>query len=919
MSTRPKVFLIDGSGYIFRAYYAIRPLSTREGLPTNAVIGFARMIGKLLRDKKPAYLGMVFDSPEKPFRHKIYDLYKANRDAPPEDLIPQFGLIREFTASMDIPVLAAPGFEADDIIATLAQKATDGGYEVVVVSADKDLMQLVRPGVEMYDPMKDKTYGPDEVIEKFGVPAHLVADALALAGDSSDNIPGVPKVGPKSAAKLIVEFGDVEQVIEGVATREQPKAFERSVLENTELARLSKQLTVLSYEAPVPLDEEALRYTSPNLEKLAPFLEKIEAHTLRKDLVGAGSEAPTPAKAQTPNASAAVEPPSPEPAGAIDRSAYTTVLDDAALDAVIAEITQTKTFAFDLETTSLDAHSAEIVGFAIGVPEKGVYYVPVDHRYLGVPEQLKRDDVLKKLKPLLEDPAFGKTGQNLKYDFNVLRHAGVHARGIHHDTMLMAYAIDSSRASFSLDALSREVLNHETISFKDVTGTGKNKITFEQVPLDQAPAYAGEAADVAMRLATALEPELSEDLQRLYRELELPLVDVLSAMECAGIKVDTNQLQVLAQEFSQRLGVIEEKAYELIGERINLASPKQLAHHFFEKLGYPVIKKTKTGPSTDHRVLEALAVDYELPRVILKHRGLSKLKSTYVDALNRMVNKKTGRVHTSYNQTGTATGRLSSTDPNLQNIPIRSDDGKRIRAAFVPEEGHCLIAADYSQIELRMLAHLCEDESFIEAFIQGEDIHSRTAQEILTNGAPPDAEARRQAKAINFGIIYGLSSFGLGKQLDIPRNLAQDYIDAYFARYPRIRGFLDQCIQDATLQGYATTLAGRRRYLPNMSSQNKNIRQANERIAMNTRIQGSAADLIKMAMLQVHERLQDGFKTRILLQVHDELVLEAPLAERDDVIALVRRELTDIQQLPEKLRVPLVVDIGHGHSWAEAH
>ena len=922
MSSNRKVYLIDGSGYIFRAYYAVRPLSTKAGIPTNAVVGFARMIAKLLRQEEPEFLGMVFDSPQKTFRHDIYDLYKANRDAPPEDLIPQFQLIRDLTEAMDIPVLAAPGFEADDIIATLADKATQSGFEVIVVSADKDLMQLVGPKVALFDPMKGKLYQRDDVLEKFGVEPQLVADALALAGDTSDNIPGVPKVGPKSAAKLIQEFGDIEQVIKGVATIEKPKAFQRSVIENSELARLSKRLTVLSYEAPVELNQSELAYTAPNPTKLIPFLEKIEARALLRDFrLSVQPEQAERASSTNPSPKEQDALPTEHPnypsMGKIDRSQYKTILKTTELEKLLELIAEKKCFAFDLETTSLDAHRAEIVGFALAIENDTSYYIPVDHRYLGMPQQLPRQHVLDSLRPFLEDPAILKIGQNLKYDFNVLHHAGIRARGVGHDTMLMAYCIDSSKSSYSLDSLSNEYLDHQTVSYKDVTGAGKNKISFDQVTIEAATEYAGEDSDVALKIAHGLAPQLKEqEVAKLYSELELPLLEVLSQMECTGIKVDSAKLYSISNEFSARLLKIEESAYDMIGERINLASPKQLAHHFFEKLGYPIIKKTKTGPSTDQSVLEALSRDYELPKVILEHRMLSKLKSTYVDALQRDVNPKTGRIHTSYNQSGTATGRLSSTNPNLQNIPIRTDDGKRIRASFVPKEGHTLIAGDYSQIELRLLAHLCEDDGFIEAFVRGEDIHSRTAQEILTEGEPPDQEARRKAKAINFGIIYGLSGFGLSRQLEIPRAEANEYIKMYFARYPKIRNFLDTCIADATSLGYATTLAGRRRYIPNLESKNKNLRQAGERIAMNTPIQGSAADLIKMAMLKVHARLEkERFATKMLLQVHDELVLEAPLEEKDAAIKLLREEMTGVFEL----KVPLVVDIGTGSSWAEAH
>ena len=576
-----------------------------------------------------------------------------------------------------------------------------------------------------------------------------------------------------------------------------------------------------------------------------------------------------------------------------------------------------KLFSFDLETTSLNAHAAEIVGFAISVTGLPALYIPVAHRYLGVPAQLNREAVLDQLKPILENPEIGKVGQNLKYDMNVLARVGVHLAGIREDSMLAAYILDATRPSYSLDALSRDELQHETISYKSLTGTGKKRISFEEVDVESASRYAAEDADIAHKLCERLSTQvLGSAMEHVYRDLELPLIPVLAKMEQSGIKVDVGHLQALSNEFSERLRAIEAKAHELMGETINIASTKQLSRVFFEKFEYPVIKKTKTGFSTDQEVLETLAKDYELPGVVLEFRMLSKLKSTYVDALPKLADAGTGRVHTSYNQTGTATGRLSSTDPNLQNIPIRSEDGKRIRKAFVANEGWSLVAADYSQIELRVMAHLCEDEAFVEAFKNGEDIHSRTAQEILTGGGPVDSEARRKAKAINFGILYGLSEFGLAKQLGISRSEAKNYISAYFGRYPKIRHFLDRCIEEGRENGFVSTLSGRRRALPELKSRNGNIRKGAERIAMNTPIQGSAADLIKMAMLKVAARLErEKMQSRMLLQVHDELVLESPHEERDALINLVREEMVGVMEL----NVPLVVDVGYGQSWAEAH
>ena len=934
MSKKPVIHLIDGSGYIFRAYYAVRPLSTRAGLPTNAVVGFARMLGRLLREERPTYLGIAFDTHEPNFRHQIYASYKANREAPPEDLAPQFPLIHQLVQCMDIPLVRLSGFEADDVLATLATQAVDQGFDVVLVSGDKDMMQLVTPHITMFDPLKEKHFDEAAVLERFGVPPHQVADVQALAGDSIDNIPGVPKVGPKGAAKLVAQFGDVDAVIAGLVAQPKRKAFEESVVVHAEQARLSKRLTVLDKNAPITLSLDGLLYGKPTADKLAPFLRQIEAYTLMRDFgfnpnpdnASAGPPVPPPADEPPPEMLAALESAEDEtPVSTqaplapivIDRDRYVAVLAWDVLDALLNRITQAKRVSVDLETTSLDPNRAEIVGFSLCVPGDAAHYIPVAHLYLGVPKQLPRTEVLLRLKGMLEDADIGKVGQHLKYDYVVLARAGVHLAGITDDAMMAAYVLDAARASFGLDALAREILGHQNIAYDDVTGTGKNRIGFDEVPVDVATRYAAEDADVALRLCDQLGQQVDDaGLTKLYRDMEIALVPVLAQMEFVGVMVDTAHLKKLGQEFHQRLVDIENQAFALIGAPINLGSPKQLAYLFFEKLGYPAVKKTKTGYSTDQEVLETLARTYELPKVILEHRLLSKLKSTYVDALPKMVLPQDGRLHTSFNQTGTATGRLSSSDPNLQNIPIRSEDGKRIRQAFTAPPGWEIISADYSQIELRIMAHLSEDELFIDAFVRGEDIHRRTAMEILTHGAEPDHEMRRRAKTINFGILYGLSEFGLSRQLGISRADAHAYISAYFSRYPSIRHFLDEAIENGRRQGYVATMTGRRRYLPNLRSKNGTIRQGAERIAMNTPIQGSAADLIKLAMLRVDRALkQHRLSGRLLLQVHDELVLEAPHQERQAIVDLLRQEMTGVMQL----KVPLVVDIDHGSNWAEAH
>ena len=918
MTTQNKVFLIDGSGYIFRAYYGIRPLSTSTGVPTNAVIGFARMLGKLLRNENPSHIAIAFDAKEKTFRHQIYDLYKANRDAPPEDLVPQFDLIQRLVQAMGITMVKIPGYEADDIIATMAKDATNQGFHSVVVSADKDLMQMLSPDVSIIDPMKDIHVDLDRVKDKFGVAPEYVIDVLALAGDSSDNVPGVYKVGVKTAAKLVNEFGHLDDIIAGLKTRDKLKAAERNILNEEDMARLSLRLVTLHEEVPVDVKPAELAYSSPNLETLEPFLEEIEARNLLRDLKNTHT-------ATTNTEATAVTTESETPAASTEQSPdavekqrdYLTVFELEELKEFLQARPNDATLVFDLETTSLNAHLAEIVGFALSYSGSAAIYVPVAHRYLGVPKQLSLDSVLSILGPILSSKDIPKAGQNIKYDMNVLAKYQIFVEGVRDDSMLQAYVLDASRGSFSMDSLSKELLQHEPVSYKSLTGTGKSQIGFDEVPIDAAANYAAEDADITERLCDLQKPKLEKSgVEHIYQDLELPLLSVLSRMECRGIKVDTDALQDMSKEFQQKLNTIESKCEEIIGSRINLNSPKQLAKVFFEDLKYPVIKKTKTGYSTDHEVLETLAQDYELPKVILEFRMLSKLKSTYVDALPKLVNQRTGRVHTTFNQTGTATGRLSSTEPNLQNIPIRGEEGRRIRRAFIPEDGSILIAADYSQVELRVMAHLCGDPSFIEAFQNGEDIHSRTAREILTDGNEPSSDDRRKAKAINFGILYGLSEFGLAKQLDIKRSEAREFITKYFARYPGIRTYLDQTIETGREVGYVSTLLGRRRFLPDLKSRNGSIRQAAERIAMNTPIQGSAADIIKLAMLRVDAAMtKRGLESRLLLQVHDELVVEAKESEIDEVESLLKTEMSQAM----KLDVPLDVDVGRGENWAEAH
>ena len=913
------LYLVDGTGYVFRAYYGIRPLSTSTGIPTQAVLGFGKMLLKLIKDHAPSHLGMAFDPKGPTFRNDMYAEYKANREEAPDDLKEQIPLVAELTEAWGIPILARDGFEADDTLATLARKAAATGHQVVVVTGDKDLMQLVNDQITLYDPMKDKVYDREAVIEKQGVPPESVADLLALAGDTSDNIPGVPKVGPKTAAKLIGEFGDVEAIIEGLSGRDKLKAAERSVIDNAESARLSKRLTLVCDTVPIDLDLDALRYQPPNAEALRPLLKRLEAFSLIRDLGVDGDSTPAaPSPKEADPSEPNVDGDSPElPVPAIDHERYETILDLDALDAVLAVAKKRKQLVFDLETTSLDPQKADIVGVALCVGAGRAYYVPVGHIYLGCPKQLAAKDVLKRLKAVFADPDIVKIAHNLKYDTAVLQRVKIGVPEPYRDSMLTAYVLDPGRLGFGMDALARDLFGIETIKYSDVCGTGKKQIPFSEVPLDEATRYAAEDAEVTWHLDAHLQRRLEgSPLQKLCETLELPLLKVLLAMETEGIQVDTDALRDLGEEFSQRLATIQQGVEDEIGESINLASPKQLGALFFDKLGYPVIKKTKTGYSTDAEVLETLAKSYELPGKVLAHRGLSKLRSTYIDALLELTDPESGRVHTRYNQTGAATGRLSSSDPNLQNIPIRSEDGRRIRAVFIAKPGHRLLAADYSQVELRIMAHLADDPSFIEAFERGEDIHERTAREVLTEGGPVESEHRRRAKAINFGVLYGLSEFGLARQLDIPRAEAREFIQRYFGRYPNIRHYLDRTIEEAKESGYVSTLFGRRRLLPDLKHKNQNIRRHAERIAMNTPIQGSAADIIKQAMLEIDAAIQKGkLGSRMLLQVHDELVFEAPEAEIESLSELVRAKMSGVVEL----KVPLTVEIGVGHSWSEAH
>ncbi|MFO7984081.1 MAG: DNA polymerase I [Desulfuromonadales bacterium] len=885
-----RLYLIDGSSYIYRAYFAIRHLSNSRGEATNAIYGFTNMLLKVVREEQPDHLAVVFDARGPTFRKEIYPEYKANRKAMPEDLVSQIPEIKNVVQAFNMPVLEKEGFEADDIIATLAKDFAERGMEVTVITGDKDLMQVVSERVRLLDTMKDKNWGPDEVAERFGGAPDKVVEVQALSGDSSDNIPGVPGIGEKTAVSLISEFGDLETLLANI-DKVKGKKRRENLREYADQARLSRQLVQLRDDVPLQLDYDNFVLSDPDREELTQLFKKHEFHNLlqtfsaEKQATGEG---------------------------------YDIVLSTEELDAMIAELEKAERISLDTETTSLNPHQADLVGLSFAVRENAAWYVPVGHRYLGVPEQLDRAFVLEKLCPLLEDPDRPKIGQNIKYDALVLRRAGLRLSGIAFDTMIASYLANPAGKSHSLDNLASELLGYRTIPFSEVAGSGKKQIGFEEVEIEKALVYAAEDADVTLQLANRLEPRLEESGQRkLFDDVEMPLLDVLCDMEWHGVRIDCDFLSNLSGEMQQKLAALEAKIHELAGGSFNINSPKQLGEVLFERLQLQRGKKTKKGWSTNVDVLNALADEHEIARKILEYRSVSKLKGTYTDALPRLVGGSTGRIHTSFNQTVTATGRLSSSNPNLQNIPIRTEEGRRIREAFIAAEGNVLLAADYSQIELRILAHLADETTLKESFARQEDIHRRTASEIFN--VFPDMvtdEMRRQAKTINFGVLYGMSAYGLARELGIGRKEAQSYIDSYFDRLPQVKNFMESKLLEARDRLYVTTILGRRCAVPEINSTNGAIRSFAERNAINYPIQGSAADIIKVAMVRVAERLRkEKLQTRMTLQVHDELVFDVPKRELETVENLVRQEM----ERAVELEVPLVIDIGTGANWREAH
>jgi DNA polymerase-1 len=905
MSKSPFI-LVDGSSYLFRAFHALPPLENSRGEPTSALVGVINMIRKLMKEYQPTHMAVVFDAPGKTFRDDLFPEYKAHRPPAPEELKNQIAPLHEAIKAMGLPLLVIEGVEADDVIGTLAHQAAAEGRHTLISTGDKDMAQLVDDHVTLINTMSDTITDETGVMDKFGVRPDQIIDYLALMGDKVDNIPGVPKCGPKTAAKWLAEYDTLDTVI---ANAENIKGkIGEALREHLGELPLSRQLTTIKTDVPLDVVPADLTPGEPDVDKLREIYTRIESNRLLRALEkeAGGTEAAGEAVATL---------------AAPGDADYQVVLDQVALDGWLDKLNKATLFAFDTETTSLDYMRAEIVGVSFAVEAHKAAYVPLAHNYPGAPNQLDRDAVLAQLKPLLEDPKRHKVGQHLKYDMNVLARYDIALAGVAYDTMLESYVLDATATQHNMDALAQQYLDRKTIHFEDIAGKGAKQLTFDQIPLEQAGPYAAEDADVTLQLHQAIWPQLEAEpkLAKLLTELEVPLVPVLSRMERTGVRIDTGMLAKQGGEIAKRLHALEQQAYGIAGRPFNMGSPKQIGQIFFEELELPVVAKTPKGqPSTAESVLQELAEQgHELPSVILEHRGLSKLKSTYIDKLPELVDADS-RVHTSYHQAVAATGRLSSSDPNLQNIPVRSDEGRRIRQAFVPQAGWKMLAADYSQIELRIMAHLSGDQGLRKAFAEGKDIHKATAAEVFADGdlAAVTAEQRRSAKAINFGLIYGMSAFGLAKQLGIERSAAQAYVDLYFERYPGVAKFMDSTREQAREQGYVETLFGRRLYLPEINARNGQRRAAAERTAINAPMQGTAADIIKRAMLAVDAWIQsEQPQLRMLMQVHDELVFEVHPDELDGAGKAIRQRM----EAAAELAVPLVVDVGVGDNWDQAH
>jgi DNA polymerase I len=920
------VFLVDGSGFIFRAYHALPPLTRADGTPVGAVLGFANMLLKLLQGTDADHIAVVFDAAKTSFRNRIYDAYKAHRPDAPEDLVPQFKLVREATDAFNVARIEREDFEADDLIATYARHAAEAGAIVTVVSSDKDLMQLVSDKIQLLDPIKDRPLGADAVREKFGVGPDKVIDVQALAGDSVDNVPGVPGIGVKTAAELINTYGDLETLLAHAPEIKQPKR-RQSLIDFAEQARLSKRLVTLDQNVPLPLPLADLKVKPLDRDKLMAFLKAQEFRTLLARVARLGEEPQRPAP-RAPAANGAISPqPQPEPDTVPVTQRYELIQDEAALERWIDAARDQGFVAIDTETTSLDSSLATLVGVSLALAPGHAAYIPLAHRapegeLQPPPPQIPGEAALERLKPLLEDESVLKIGQNIKYDIAIFAGCGIRVAPTD-CTMLMSFVLDGAQHGHGLDELAKLHFAHDTIKYKDVAGSGKDHVGFAAVALDRARDYAAEDADFTLRLHRRLKPRLiAQHMLAFYETVERPLAAVVAEMERAGIAVDRGELARLSQDFAERLIALEHEIHALAKHPFNIGSPKQLGEVLFDELALPGGKKGKTGAyGTDASVLEQLAAMHDLPARVLDWRQLAKLKSTYADALIDQINPATGRVHTSYALAATSTGRIASTDPNLQNIPIRTEEGRKIRRAFVAEPGHVLISADYSQIELRLAAHVAGVEPLKEAFRAGADIHALTASEVF--GVPVegmDPIVRRSAKAINFGIIYGISAFGLAQQLGVPHGEAADYIKAYFQRFPGIRDYMERTKAEARERGYVETLFGRRCYISGIKDPNPARRAGAERQAINAPLQGAAADIIKRAMRRVPGALEKaGLKARMLLQVHDELVFEAPESEAKETAALVKSVMEGAPAPARELSVPLVVETGTARNWDEAH
>ena len=910
IETSKPLILVDGSSYLYRAFHALPPLHNSRGEPTGAILGVANMLRRLLDQYQPKLIAVVFDAKGPTFRDDLFAAYKANRPAMPDELAAQIPPLHDFVRALGLPLLQISGVEADDVIGTLARQASALGLPVVISTGDKDMAQLVDPNITLINTMTNTVFDRQGVIDKFGVPPERIIDYLALIGDTSDNIPGVPKVGPKTAVKWLCEYGDLDTLM--ARATEIPGKVGENLRASLEQLPLSHQLATIRCDVPLDCGPTDLKRLAPDDVALQALVTRLEFSAWR-----AQRPATTPVTnsvtAVAVTVCATVE-------AAPENTAYETVLDEARFNDWLQRLVAAELFAFDTETTSLDYMRAEIVGVSFAIEPGRAAYVPVAHDYVGAPTQLDRDTVLARLRPLLEDPNKAKLGQNLKYDMSVLANHGITLRGIRHDSMLESYVLDSTATRHDMDSLALKYLGHHTIHYSDVAGKGAKQIPFAQVALEQAGPYAAEDADITLRLHRQLWPQLQAQagLRNIYEELEIPLVPVLSRMERTGVAIDRAMLKLQSGELARRMQELEQRAYSAAGQPFNLGSPKQIQEILFDKLGIAALRKTKTGQaSTGEDVLEELAEIHPLPRIILDYRGMSKLKSTYTDKLPEQIDARTGRVHTSYHQAVAATGRLSSSDPNLQNIPVRTEEGRRIRQAFIAPPGYRLLAADYSQIELRIMAHLSGDDALLRAFAAGQDIHSATAAEVFAT-APEQvsADQRRAAKAINFGLIYGMSAFGLARQLGIDRGAAQHYVDLYFQRYPDVKAFMNNTRVQARAQGYVETVFGRRLYLPEINARNGQRRQYAERTAINAPMQGTAADIIKRAMLTLDHWIQtSGVEVKMVMQVHDELVFEVA----EDALNGARDQIRASMIAAATLKVPLVVDIGIGKNWDEAH